>query len=112
MDLANKVWWASEIKLWTVLAAAFLGLVSFASSWTQTRWQEELSTEKARIAGEKERLSNERIATAQAEAANANQEAAKANQKAAELGLETEQLRNENAKLNQRLAPRTLKPQQ
>jgi hypothetical protein len=118
MDLATKVWWANEIKIWTVFAAAFLGLVSFASNWTQTRWTEELSVEKARIADEKERASNERIATAQAAAATANEEAAKANReaanankKAAELSLETEQLRKENAILNQRLAPRTLKPQ-
>ena len=105
MDLPSKVWWAAEIRIWTFAAAAVLAVISFAITWAQTRWQTELSVQRDAEAQDRERQSNERIASAQADAARANE-------RTAELSRETEILRQENAKLTERLAPRTLNSSQ
>ncbi|MBN8982776.1 MAG: hypothetical protein J0I29_16105 [Rhizobiales bacterium] len=97
-DLPTKIWWANEIRIWGVLATAFIGMVSFAATWAHSRWQAELSDQKEARAIIERRESDERIAEAQARAAEANQKA------------EAERL--ERIKIEERLADRKITDQQ
>lgn len=78
MDLPTKVWLANEIRIWGLLATAFVGVISFAANWTHSRWQAELAAQKEQVAKDLQRQSNERIAEAQARAAEANARALEA----------------------------------
>jgi hypothetical protein len=107
MDIATKVWWANEVRVWGLLATAIIGTISWAAAWTHSRWQSELSAENARIAQDKERASNEKIAgllarsddaraklaIAEEGIAKANESAAQANARAAEAQLALEKLK-------------------
>ncbi len=104
MDLPSKVYWATEVRIWTLALAAVLAALSFASTWAQTRWQSELSDQKDQAARERERQSNERIALAQRDAATAKE-------RTAALEVQAEELKKENAELTQRLAWRTIPAQ-
>jgi hypothetical protein len=91
MDLPTKVYWATEVRNWTLAAVAILAVVSFAAALVQTRWQRELSEQKEIEARERERASQEKTGALEVQAA---------------------QLRQENNKLTERLAWRALPTQQ
>jgi len=79
MDLATKVWFANEVRIWGLAITAIVGIISFAATWTHSRWQAELASQKEVVAAQIQRASDERIATAANEAAQANARAAEAN---------------------------------
>ncbi|MEH2501406.1 hypothetical protein V1290_000217 [Bradyrhizobium sp. AZCC 1578] len=107
MDIATKVGWANEVRVWGLLATAIIGAISWAAALTHSRWQSELSAENAKIAQAKERASNEKIARLVARSddaraklaiaeegiAKANESAAQANARAAEAQLALEKLK-------------------
>lgn len=99
IDLPTKVWWSTEIRIWGLAAAAVLGIVSFAATWAQTRWQAELSQQKDETSKRERLQAEERIAAAQADAARASEQAALAAERTAEM-------RAKNLALEAALSPR------
>lgn len=98
MDLQSKVWLANEVRIWGLAVTALVGLISFAATWTHSRWQSELAAQKEEVASKLQRESDERIADAQARAAEANQKA--------------EEERLARVRIEQRLADRNLSDEQ
>jgi hypothetical protein len=77
-DLPTKVWLANEVRIWGLAVAAILGIISFAATLAQSRWQAELASQNEEVARILQRQSDERIASAIAEAASANARALEA----------------------------------
>jgi hypothetical protein len=67
---------------------AVVGVISFAATWTHSRWQSELASQREAVAVEKQRDSDEKIALANARAAEANRVAEE--ERHARLKLEQE----------------------
>jgi hypothetical protein len=88
LDLPTKVWLANEIRIWGIAVTGIVGVISFAATWTHSRWQAELATQKEEAAVRLQRESDERIA-------NATAEAAKANARTAEAQLQLEQIKRQ-----------------
>jgi hypothetical protein len=86
MDLSAKVYWATEVRIWTLAIAVILALVSFLSTWAQTRWQAELSEQKEAAAQARERRHDEEMARLHLQTADANK-------RATEAALELERLK-------------------
>jgi len=98
VDLPTKVWWATEIRVWGLAAAALLAVISFAATWAQTRWQTELSAQKEGLAKRDRLMAEERIATAQAIAAHAGEQVALAKVSISDANARGEEAKAEAAK--------------
>jgi hypothetical protein len=98
VDLPTKVWWATEIRIWGLAAAALLAVISFAATWAQTRWQTELSAQKEGLAKRDRLMAEERIATAQAIAAHAGEQVALAKVSISDANARGEEAKAEAAK--------------
>jgi hypothetical protein len=95
LPLETKVWLASEIRIWTLLAAAVLAGISLWATSRQTRWQTELTNQKDEAARIRDKKAQERIAHAEAIAATANENAALLQKEAAQAKLELEKIRGQ-----------------
>jgi hypothetical protein len=132
LPAGEALWWANEVRTYSLFLLAVAALIAIVASWTQLRMQDVLSAEKdeavrqdqleaeTQIAGARTEAEKAREAAAHAgaEAAKANEGAARANavaakaaERAAALENEAAQARVEHERLKTQLAWRALTPE-
>ena len=132
LPAGEALWWASEVRTYSLLLLAVAALIAIAASWTQIRLQDVLAADKdeavrqdqldaeTQIAGARAEAEKAREAAARADAdaakaaegaARASAVAAKAAERAATLENDAAQARAEHERLKARLAWRVLTPE-